>query len=58
MPEGRNTLSSAAGLLVVSNVRLDHLDVLGETKEEIARALTSAFGLKLPFIFCETSFHR
>jgi len=35
-------------LLVVSNIRLDHLEALGETKEEIARALTSAFRPQTP----------
>jgi len=40
-------------LLVVSNVRLDHLDVLGETKEEIARALTSAFRPQTPVYISE-----
>lgn len=35
-------------LLVVSNIRLDHLEALGKTKEEIARALTLAIRPQTP----------
>jgi len=46
-------------LLVVSNIRLDHLEALGKTKEEIARALTLAFRPQTLFIFLRKSFfHR
>ncbi|HRD01990.1 MAG TPA: poly-gamma-glutamate synthase PgsB [Candidatus Saccharicenans sp.] len=33
-------------LLVVSNIRPDHLEALGESEEDIARAFTSAFRMK------------
>jgi poly-gamma-glutamate synthase PgsB/CapB len=31
------------GLLAVTNVRLDHVDAMGHTKEEVARTLSAAF---------------
>ena len=41
------------GLLVLTNVRLDHLDLMGRSREEIAACLASAFPVQGTVIFPE-----
>jgi len=41
------------GLLVLTNVRLDHLDLMGRSREEIAACLASAFPVQGTVIFLE-----
>jgi len=45
------------GVLALTNVRLDHLDAMGRSREEIARTLCAAFPERAPVYFPAEEFH-